>query len=237
MDSPEQQLLQFRAKIDAVDAQLARLLVERIGVIREVAALKAAYWPNACHIRPGREGEMHRAIAARFADTGFSPLMALAIWRQLIGGSTHVESPLHVTYLAAYPEHRFLAREYFGVQVGATSAATLAEAVAHIKTGQSNILILPTPTQHDWWRDHALLAEHGLHIFAALPLVENNCPSDCTPAVALAAVTPENSGDDISYFLRTDGTLAILNGFHTTHENAVFLGAHPRPITLAQEPS
>ena len=232
MPTPEQQLQSLRDRIDATDESIIRLLIERIGIIREVAVLKAKNWPNACHIRSGREGRMHQALAKRFEGTGFPPLMALAIWRQLIGGSTHVESPLNVTYLAQFPEHQFLAREYFGVQISARKTETLVEACAECAVGKSNILILPTPRESDWWRNGAQLVQHGLFIFASLPVTEENFPHDATRAVALAPVTPENSGDDISYFLTTTGELAIIDGFTTNHDASLFLGAHPRPIRL-----
>lgn len=237
MDTPEQKLQQFRDRIDAVDEQLARLLIERIGIIREVARLKAANWPKACHIRPGREGQMHHAIARRFAGTGFPPLMALAMWRQMIGGSTHVESPLNITYLDAHPEHQFLGREYFGVQIGATRAATLAEGVATLEAKQSNILILPDPHCSDWWKDTQTLQQAGLFIFAQLPVVHDTLPEGATRAVALAAITPEDSGNDVSYFVSNQGGtphLEIIAGFKNAREGAIFLGAHPDAVHLSE---
>lgn len=234
MASPEQKLQEFRARIDAVDDQLIRLFIERIGIIREVAALKGEHWPKPCHIRPGREGEMHQALARRFTGTGFPPLMALAIWRQLIGGSTHVESPLNITYFADHPEHRYFAREYFGVQAGTTAAASLAEALRTLDEGSSNILVLPTPPHGDWWRDTAALQRAGLFIFATLPVAAGNAPSGTMPAVALAALTPEDSGNDISYFVEADGTLVTEPRFVTEREGAAYLGSHPRAISLTE---
>ena len=99
----------------------AEALIARAAVVRDVAELKAQHWPAACHIRPGREGQMHQAIARRFTGTGFPPLTALSIWRQLIGGSTQIESPLAAVVIE--PDHRFLAREYFGLQVSTSVAA------------------------------------------------------------------------------------------------------------------
>lgn len=232
METPEQKLQVLRNRIDTIDDALGKLFIQRIRIIREVAELKAANWPNRCHIRPGREGEMHRAIADRYKMTDFPPLMALAMWRQLIGGSTHLESPLNVSYLAEFPEHQFLAREYFGIQVGATKTATLEDAVQSFVDGKSNILILPTPRVGDWWRQADLLLKHGLYIFAALPVAENNAPHDTVKAIALAPIVPEDSGDDISYFLSSAGALEIVDGFTTTHNDSTFLGAHPRPILL-----
>lgn len=230
METPEQQLTALRARIDATDRTISQLLVERIGIIREVAALKAAHWPNHCHIRPGREGQMHQAIAARFEGSGFPPLAALAIWRQLIGASTHLESPLNITALAPYSEHLWLAREYFGVQVGLTSAPSLSEALAQLASGRSNILLLPLPTSHACWQQAEQIKASGLSIFAQLPVVASNLPAGMHAALALAAVTPEASGDDVSYHLR-HGTLTTRDGFHPEGEG-LFLGAHPRPISI-----
>ncbi len=249
MDSPEQKLQGFRDRIDALDEQLAQLFIERIGIIREVAQLKAEHWPKACHIRPGREGEMHRAIANRFAGTGFPPLMALAIWRQMIGGSTHVESPLNVVHLRTHPEQQFLAREYFGIQVGSHAANSLTDALERIRAGHANILLLPTPDPDTpiqdsaaggWWRQADQLRESGLFLFATLPVAAENVPQGYAPAVALAAITPEDSGDDVSYFFHpssgksTPARLEIVEGFHTTRKNAIFLGAHPRAVHFSE---
>lgn len=231
METPEQKLTTLRAQIDALDVSIAALLIERTGIIHTVAKLKAAHWPNACHIRPGREGQMHQTIAARFAGTAMRPLAALAIWRQLIGASTHLESPLAITHLTAFPEHGWLAREYFGLQIHLAPAATLAGATANIAANTSNILLLPTTPASDWWQHAATLQAAGLFVFAALPLVDGNLPAGTMAALALSTVTPEPSGDDISYFLR-DGKPITVDGFHQTLDNGLFLGAHPRPITL-----
>ena len=86
----------------------------------------------------------------------------------------------------------------------------------------------------NWWKNAALLQKAGLYIFAALPVASNNLPQGTAPVVALAAVAPEDSGDDISYFLRGD-KLETVDGFTNTREHAVFLGAHPRPIKLEKQ--
>ncbi len=231
MTDAQQKLTAHRARIDAIDEAIAKLLIERIGVICDVAALKAQHWPGQCHIRPGREGRMHQTLAARFAGTGFPPLAALAIWRQLIGASTHLESPLNISYLASHPQHLWLGREYFGVQIGHHASATLADALANIKAGRSNLLILPAPRDGDWWADAKAVHDAGLAIFAWLPVAEHNMPGHAPAAVALAAVAPEDSGNDISYFLE-DGKCVIVDGFHTARKGATFLGAHPRPISI-----
>ena len=232
MDNPDEQLSAHRARIDQVDELLSQLLIARSQVISDVAKLKAKHWPNSCHIRPAREGQMHRDVVQRFRGTEFSPRTGLAMWRQLIGGSTHMESPLNVTYLNPYPEHRFMAREYFGVQIGARHAPTFTDALEDIRNGSSNILILPHPESHAWWRDYSSFHSTGLRVFASLPVETGILPKDCTPAIAMATVNPEDSGDDISYFVTQDGGLEIVDRFVTERSGATFIGAHAHPITL-----
>ena len=199
--SPAERLAGFRARIDTLDEQIARLLLERTTIIHEVAALKAEYWPGSCHIRPAREGQMHEAITKRFAGTDVPPIAALAIWRQMIGAATSLESPLSVVSLAHEPHHAWLAREYFGAGVGSYTEQSLAEALDTVQSGQANILLLPRAETSDWWRDAALFASRGLSVFATLPVSTQPLPHGAAPALALAAVKPEPSGNDISYLV------------------------------------
>ena len=253
---PEAELTAHRAAIDALDDQLIALLKERIEIVRKVGALKANHWPSDCHIRSGREGEMHTRIAKHFKASRFHPKAAVALWRLLIGSSTTLESPLNIAYLAEHPVHYWLVREYFGPLVGLTSIATpgLVE--------KSNLLVLPAPELHSegWWRHPLSHKGKPLHLFARLPLVEEELPNDAVPAVALAAIKPEPSGDDISYiilksataptikgariFSRGEHHLVILDGFIGPDSPAYkqlitpeiadhyWLGAHPRPLNF-----
>ncbi len=257
--SAEQQLAQFRQRIDALDDKLIRLLIDRIAIVQQVASLKAEHWPNSCHIRSGREGQMHQRIAKAFAGSGFSPWAALGIWRQLIGASTNVESALRIAYLASEPHHYWLAREYFGPLVNLTSIA----APSLVET--SNVLVLPAPDEPgvSWWRNPIIYRNAPLMLFARLPLVNEEMPGEVSPAVTLAPITPEPSADDISYFLiKTASTqaptlkssriisyghdhLLILSGFVTLEDARIrelqsaethihWLGAHPRPLNLGE---
>lgn len=198
--SPAEQLAGFRARIDALDETIARLLLERTGIIREVAELKQTHWPSSCHIRPGREGQMHAKITRRFEDTHIPPIAALSIWRQLIGAATHIESPLTATYLAHESAHGWLAREYFGAGVGLVAESSLADMLDDLVEGRANLLLLPEGS--DWWRDAALFRSHNLSIFATLPVTSQPIPEG-NRALALAQVDPEPSGDDISYIAVT----------------------------------
>lgn len=209
--NPEQTLESHRARIDGIDTQLIALLKERIGVVKEVAALKAEHWPGKCHIRSGREGKMHQRIANEFAGSDFPASVALAIWRQIIGASTHVESPLSIAVTS--PEQAAMAREYFGVTAGVKQFANLADAMAN---KQCTILFA---TAADLPVVRAIAPK--MKIFAGLPL-------EGEPTVlALAEVEPEPSGNDVSYYLR-EGRIETQPGFAP---NDQWLGARPRLTT------
>lgn len=262
-DSPEKQLAAHRARIDALDDEIIARIHERTETVKQVATLKNQHWKSDCHIRPGREGRMHARIAGLFAKEDFSARAALAIWRQMIGASTHIESPLTIATLSSHPSHHWLAREYFGVQVHPLVSKSVADMLACMAEKKCNLLVLPKPTVlADWWATLPQTAPN-LRIFATLPLVEDTLPPGVQPALALAAITPEDSGDDISYFLLTgdtplteapiegarmhtlgNKTLLIVDGFHTvdspaiaalkTHFHSIdWLGAHPRPLQPA----
>lgn len=198
--SPEAILADCRARIDAMDEHLSQKLIERTGIIAEVAALKAKHWPGRCHIRPAREGQMHEAMAKRFEGTDIPPIAALAIWRQMIGAATSLESPLSCVSLVHEPHHAWLAREYFGAGVGNHVVTSLAEQLEVFQRGVANIVLLPTAESSDWWRDAPLFAKHNLKIFATLPVSTQPLPHGVAPAFALAPVAPEPSGNDLSYF-------------------------------------
>jgi chorismate mutase len=223
-NGPKAALERLRGQIDSIDDQLADLLRQRINVVQEVAALKAEHWPGDCHIRPGREGQMHRRIAEKFKGSAFTPRAALALWRQLIGASTHLESPLLIG--VASPEHAALAREYFGASAGIAMHRSLPELMGALESQQCNIILAAKEQL-----PQVAAGASDVFVFAQLPLIADAHAN----AYAIGRVTPEASGKDISFYV-ADGALHVLEGFitpeQTTLKNARWLGAHPCPPVL-----
>ncbi len=226
MENPEQQLAEFRARIDTIDDQLAELLIERTHIIEQVGPLKNAHWPRDCHIRPGREARMHRWVIERFKASRFSTRAALLIWRQIIGASTTLESPLTVVVLDV--NHRPRARNYFGANAVITHCATLSELTEKLADKTCNIALIPANFEAGWW--NAL--PEDFRIFTQLPLLVYD-QATLPTLYALAALTPEPSGDDVSFYA-VDGQLKILDGFVTPETaslpDARFLGACAKPL-------
>lgn len=226
MSTPEETLEQCRARIDAIDDTLCKLLLERIEIVAQVGTLKNAHWPRDCHIRPGREAKMHRSVIARFRGTKFSTRAALLIWRQIIGASTALESPLKIAILSA--DHRPRARNYFGANAQITSFSSLSELRTALDAKTCTIALLPASLPAGWW--DAL--PENFRIFTQLPIFARDM--DWLPTLyALAAIDPEPSGDDVSIYA-ADGELKIIDGFVTPDDanlpGSRYLGACAKPI-------
>ena len=110
-------LASLRDKIDAIDAEMHRLLMERGTVIDALIKAKGTERPGAA-FRPGREADMMRRLAAR--HEGALPLATVEhIWREIITTFTRMQAPFDVAIdgSADAARMRDLARFYFGFSV------------------------------------------------------------------------------------------------------------------------
>lgn len=91
--SPEEEkalLAPYRAKIDALDAQIVALLGERFGVVRDVAALKAEHGIHP--ILPDRIEEVVQHARAKAEKSGVDPKLIEQIYRILIDAACQLEA-------------------------------------------------------------------------------------------------------------------------------------------------
>jgi len=79
----------YRARIDALDDRIVDLLVERIGIIREVGDLKAREGIPAT--LPDRVDQVRERNAARTAAKGLDPDLVRALYTMLITYSCDLE--------------------------------------------------------------------------------------------------------------------------------------------------
>jgi isochorismate pyruvate lyase len=85
-------LSEVRARIDAVDGDLVRLLAERQALVRAAAGFKA----DAGAVRaPGRVEQVVALARERAASAGLSPDVAEAVWRAMIGAFIDLELDQH----------------------------------------------------------------------------------------------------------------------------------------------
>ncbi|MDC7682820.1 chorismate mutase [Asticcacaulis sp. BYS171W] len=202
-------LQSLRLKIDALDTDLLRLIDERSALARDIAAAKireGVAGQSVSLLRPDREALLLRKLtdAPRKAA---SDAAVIAIWRELISESLRIQGEdqggLHLNFWAGdKPAEIFQwGRERFGA---APTQGPLAEPLHVIAAARDpqNIGIISLETRAGaWWA--RLLAEPAVRVICALP--ERN--PDRPKAFAIAALTPEPTGDDVSYWV-TDSRLS-----------------------------
>lgn len=198
MSDAPRSLDQVRARIDAVDAELLRLLDERAGLAREVAAAKrveAAGRPQPFGLRPARETQVIRSLLAR-PRAAASPALVIRLWRELMADSLRSQGPFALSVYGGRDPARLveLARLRFGAGPSLAMAPSAEAAIAAARQ-LGGVAVLPLEAMErgavaPWAR---LLAEPGLRAFALLPCLTAWGPPQ---ALAVAQVEVEPSGAD-----------------------------------------
>jgi chorismate mutase len=161
-------LADLRAKIDAIDAEMHRLLVERGTIIDALIRTKGTSQAGAA-FRPGREADMMRRLVAR--HEGALPLATVEhIWREIITTFTRMQAPFDVAVdVSVEPERmRDLARFYFGFSVKLVDLPDAAAVLARVaETGDLGLVARGEMAAGPWWR--GLARPKGPKIMALLP--------------------------------------------------------------------
>ena len=191
---PPMSLETVRARIDAVDDALLRLLDERAGLAREVAAAKQAAangGPMPFGLRPARETQVIRRLLAR-SHPGASAALVVRLWRELMSESLAAQGAFSITAFGGRDPARMaeLARLRFGSAPPLTMVDKPESAIAATRT-LGGVALLPFEAGAAPWG--RLLAEPGLKCFAILPCLAAWGPP---AALAIAAVEVEPSGAD-----------------------------------------
>lgn len=188
---------QVRQRIDAIDADLLRLLDERAGLARAVAEAKAAAGnAGKFGLRPGREAEILRRLLRENPGSASASLI-VRVWREMIGESLSLQGPFHLAVWGGKDPGRTteLARLRFGAAPPMRQVATPEDALAAAKTS-GGVAINALPRDSAWWG--RLLAQPQLKVFAALPCLAAWGPLG---ALAVAEVEVEPTGDDHTFWV------------------------------------
>ncbi|HEY4031946.1 MAG TPA: chorismate mutase [Caulobacteraceae bacterium] len=188
---------EVRQRIDAIDAELLRLVDERAAIGRAVAAAKAASGdPGRFGLRPGREAQVMRRLLAMPRD-GARDGLVVRVWREMMGESLAIQGPFHLSVWGGRDAARAveLARLRFGSSPPLNQVAKPEDALAAARTPGGVAVCALTPDSAWWGR---LLAEPKLKLFAALPCLAAWGP---LAAVAVAEVEVEPTGDDRTFWV------------------------------------
>jgi chorismate mutase len=201
--TPPPSLDEVRKRIDAIDADLLRLVVERASLARAVAAAKtAAGDAGRFGLRPAREAELLRKLLAG-PRNGARPGLIVRIWRELIGDSLATQGPFHLAVWGGRDPGRTVevARLRFGAAPSLRQVAKPEDAIAEARS-LGGVGVCALTADNAWWG--RLLAEPKLKVFAALPCLAAWGPLS---ALAVAEVEVEPTGGDNTFWV-TDAPAA-----------------------------
>jgi chorismate mutase len=188
---------EVRKRIDAIDANLLRLVVERSNLAYAVAAAKAASGDaGKFGLRPGREAMLLRKLLAG-PRNGARPGLIVRIWRELIGDSLATQGPFNLAVWGGKDPGRTVevARLRFGVAPSLRQVAKPEEALAAARA-LGGVAVCALTADSPWWG--RLLAEPKLKVFAALPCLAAWGPLS---ALAVAQVEVEPTGADNTFWV------------------------------------
>jgi chorismate mutase len=190
-------LEEVRKRIDAIDADLLRLVVERAQLAKAVAAAKAASGEaGRFGLRPAREALLLRRLLAG-PRNGARPGLIVRIWRELIGDSLATQGPFNLAVWGGKDPGRAVevARLRFGVAPTLRQVAKPEDAIAQARS-LGGVGVCALTADSAWWG--RLLAEPKLRVFAALPCLAAWGPLS---ALAVAQVEVEPTGADNTFWV------------------------------------
>jgi chorismate mutase/prephenate dehydratase len=197
-----QSLARLRDRIDAIDAEMHRLLIERGTVIDSLIKTKGTGRPGAA-FRPAREAEMMRRLVGR--HKGALPLAtAEHIWREIITTFTRVQAPFDVAVdVSVEPERmRDLARFVFGFSVPLTTAPNADAVVAAVaRPGSNSLGLVARAAKGPWWL--GLVGANAPRIMAMLPFIEAPGSPANLPAFVISPPLSDPTPMDIVAFAVT----------------------------------
>jgi chorismate mutase/prephenate dehydratase len=161
-----------RSRIDAIDAEMHRLLIDRSSVVAELIRIKGTDTPGAA-LRPDREADMMRRIAQR--HEGRLPLATVEhIWREIVTVFAGMQAPFGVVVGPSRDAlaMRDLARFNFGFSVPIETAESNEAAVARVAASQQDIAVVAADADDRWW--DKLADADAPKVLAKLPFVESS---------------------------------------------------------------
>ncbi|HTW52918.1 MAG TPA: chorismate mutase [Stellaceae bacterium] len=212
MLSSSSDLEELRRRIDGIDNNLLELLVDRLKIVAQVAALKS---DGTASYVPSREAAIIRRLVARTGD--MLPVGSMVrMWRELLGAAVRSEGPFAVgTYVPPDgPGLWDVSRDHYGSQMPMTLYRTTLQVIRAVTDRRVAVGVLPMPRDDDsdpWWV-HLLSPDADVpRVVARLPFgPRGNARSD-GDALAIGYGPQQSSGDDRT-LLATENAVDISQG-------------------------
>lgn len=168
-------LATLRARIDATDDELLRLLNQRASLVREVAALKERQ--NVPFYVPSRERQIVERLGAR--NEGPFPTSALQpVFQEIMSACLTLEKVLRIAYLG--PEATFThmaVKRQFGLSARGLPVGTIASVFDEVERGHADFGVVPVENSAEGVVNHTLdtFVESDLKISAEIVLEISHC--------------------------------------------------------------
>lgn len=230
----------LRRQIDAIDDALQDGLIKRIALIDQVARAKAQDGIPISAMRPGREAQILRRLAAR--HRGNLPLPVLfRVWREIINAVTAMQGPISVAVCA--PERSVgywdLARNHFGASTPMTLHVAPTVVMRNVVERPGTVGVLPEPQDEErepWWLLLAAEARGSSvpRIIWRLPFFSSSSGRfESLGAMAVACMAPEPTGaDETVAAFECDPDLSrarLLEGLESVGLKARVIATHEGP--------
>jgi chorismate mutase / prephenate dehydratase len=154
--APRPDLEEVRARIDAVDVEIQRLISERARLAQLVGISKSSSGRTVDFYRPEREAQVLRAARARNAG----PLRdeeVLRLFREIMSACLAQQEPLKVAFLG--PEGTFTQAAvftHFGHSVRALPLASIDEVFHEVEAGNADFGVVPIENSTEGTINHTL---------------------------------------------------------------------------------
>lgn len=203
MCAAEKSLADLRREIDAGDDQMHDLIMRRAELTLGVKAAKARD-NNDVYIRPGREAQILRRLAAQHA--GDFPFGAIVrIWREMLCAQIPIQGPFAIAVAAANDIDLWdTARDHYGSDTEMSAFGTGGAALNALVDGQATLAVLPDSGDALGWWPELIGRTNAPRIVGKLPFVTmERRAQPVTPAYVAGLIPPEPSGDDVTILATT----------------------------------
>jgi chorismate mutase len=189
-------LAELREEIDAIDASMHTLLMQRGEIIDRLISVKRTQEVGSA-FRPAREAEMMRRLVDR--HHGILPLDTVeSIWRVIISSFTYVQAPfsVHADLTASDALMRDTARFHFGFTVPFVPHIGASSVIAALSESRGDLGLIPaTSNVGAWWR--ALEFDSAPKIIARLPFIQRADHPAALPVFVVSRVAADAFVKDV----------------------------------------
>jgi chorismate mutase/prephenate dehydratase len=155
-NTTQDSLIEVRAQIDALDAQIQALISARAGLAAAVRESKGSLTHAVDYYRPEREAEVLRAVRER-NEGPISDTEMLRLFREIMSVCLAQQEPLKIAYLG--PEGTFTQQavnRHFGHSVQALGVSSIDDVFQQVEAADADFGVVPVENSNQGIVSHTL---------------------------------------------------------------------------------